>query len=360
MRKLIKVVLDCDDVLFKCNSTAVEKLNKEIKSTYKIEDIDKWGILNNDLDKRLQYFADPEFIGNLPLYEGAQSFVKKLCKIAEVCICTNVQPQCAGVRINAIIKAFPEINPANILIGGRKDMLKADIMLDDCMANLEKGNCSYPVLMRRPWNKSETGVLSVSNYDSFLQLVNMIKSNTEQEEKYASIVLVGPSGSNKNRLAQLLCKSDSRFVKVKSYTDYRGGENSFFYNVCNKNEFTEMLANKEFFETSSYGGYLYGTKKEDVQQVLDAGKIPVMVLDINGAITMKNTFSSLNVFVKTSKDCCVRSILNNKSYTEEEKVQRILSIDSEYKNEELCDLTLYESDSLFKLVNMFSEKAAGF
>lgn len=57
----------------------------------------------------------------IPLKKGAQNFVKQLTKNHEVFIATSIHPDCAGVRVNEIIQKFPSIDPANILIGQRKD-----------------------------------------------------------------------------------------------------------------------------------------------------------------------------------------------------------------------------------------------
>lgn len=126
-----KIILDCDDVLFGCNEQAIQKLNKEKGTSYKMSDITSWGTHNTGIDERLKYFADPKFVKNQPVYPGAQEFVHKLSKKAEVVIATNVPAQCASVRINVIVKNFPEIKISNILIGARKDLLNADMMLDD-------------------------------------------------------------------------------------------------------------------------------------------------------------------------------------------------------------------------------------
>lgn len=101
-----KIILDCDDVLFGCNEQAIQKLNKEKGTSYKMSDITSWGTHNTGIDERLKYFADPKFVKNQPVYPGAQEFVHKLSKKAEVVIATNVPAQCAGVRINAIVKNF--------------------------------------------------------------------------------------------------------------------------------------------------------------------------------------------------------------------------------------------------------------
>lgn len=343
MRKSFKVVLDCDDVLFQCNEASITKLNSEEGTNYTINDITDWGFLGNDLDKRLSFFTDPEFMENLPIYEGAKEFVKKLSKKAEIFIMTNVAPNIAGIRINSIIKNFPEINPANIIIGGRKDLLKADIMLDDNMMNLEKACCSFPVLMRRPWNYNQTGVLSITNYDEFLKLVDIVKDNQNKDENYSAVVLIGPSGSNKNEIADKLVEKG--MVRIKPYSTKENGN----YTTVKKEAFYEMMSQKDFFETSSYAGNLFGTKKKDIETVIKSGKKPVLVLDINGAIAFKNEFNSLNVFVNVGKDKCIKSILRS-DYSEEEKIHRILSIDSELKNEELCDLTITDESQIIKIM----------
>ena len=97
------------------------------------------------IDERLKYFNDPDFISSLRPINGAQEFVKKLSTIAEILISTDVKPQCAGSRFYSIIRDFPEIPPKNIIIGGRKDLLVADMSLDDGIHNLENSRVDYPV-----------------------------------------------------------------------------------------------------------------------------------------------------------------------------------------------------------------------
>ena len=166
MKKRLKIVLDCDDVLYECNNEGIKKLNEKYGSEYKLSDIKEWGLTGTLLDKRLEFYDDPKFIRDLPLIEGAKDFVRKLSEKAELFICTAVQPNCASERLASIIENFPEIKVSNIMIGGRKDMISADMMLDDCILNLEKANVTYPVLMQRPWNANgNAGILSVNGYD---------------------------------------------------------------------------------------------------------------------------------------------------------------------------------------------------
>ena len=319
MRKLLKVILDCDDVLFMCNQRAVERLNLVNDTHYSINDINRWGILGNELDERLKYFSEPPFMGSLPLYPGAKEFVSELSKKAEVVIATNVQPKCAGARVNAIIRNFPEIKPSNILIGARKDLLKADMMLDDAPQNLEAANVEYPVLFRQPWNYGKTGLFSVS---------------LNQESDYDAIVLVGPSGSGKKELAERLISKNPKIQRISSYTTKNSGLN---YHHVTTAEFEAMRS--EFFETSSYMGHLYGTKEEDIREAMDIGKIPLLIMDINGMIAMKAKFKTLAVYVHADRETCIRDLLS-RELPIEELVQRLAALDLEMRNEQFCDITL--------------------
>ena len=348
-KKLLKVVLDCDDVLYTCNQEAINKLNNEYLTNFKKEDISSWGNMNSLLDERMKYFSDPEFIGELPLYDGAKEFVRALSKVAEIFICTNVSPNCAGVRIASIINNFPEIDPGNILIGGRKDMLHADVLLDDAVHNLQNTNVSYPVLFRQPWNRDTTGLISVSSYGEFLSFVNMIRMPQAEVSNPDVLTFIGPSGSGKTTVMNALLKRYKHLKRVVSYTTrpLRWGEiKDLDYHYVSEKEFLEMMDRGEFFETSSYMGHYYGTTYKDIEKLQDSGYMPVFVLDINGAIAVKKHFkNAMNIFVKRNKDDCIRSILE-RNVSIDEKVRRISSLDAEMKNEEFADKAFENKGSL--------------
>lgn len=217
----MKVILDYDDVLNECNEEAIRKLNKEYGYSYCLEDITNWGILENELDKRIPYFVQPKFVRNIPIREGARKLVCELLKRhCEIFIATSVPSQCAGVRIADIIRNFPGIDPGNILIGSRKDILVADILLDDCYFNIEHSNVRYPVLFRKPWNAQYTGVPAVSDYKEFLKLVDMLLDSKNKLNRFQNpniFILVGPSASGKSTVQEELLKTE-KFIRTKSCT----------------------------------------------------------------------------------------------------------------------------------------------
>lgn len=341
MIKQFRVILDADDTLFKCNSEAIKKLNDEYGCHFTVNDITSWGLLNNELDNRLKYFKDPIFIKNLPLMKGAKEFVHKLSEKAEIFVCTNVNPECVFARFSAIIENFPEIKPENIIFGGRKDLLIADMMLDDALHNLEKANVKYPVLFQQPWNFENNSILSVDGYSQFLELVEIIKNaSTMKKERVQMVSIIGPSGSGKHCIVNEICKN-SLFEKVKAYST---NPNNTSYNYIPMEEFTNAKLNDFFTETSIYCGNYYGIRREDINYILQKGKIPIMVLDINGAMTVSSLYNSLNVFVSASKEDCIKNIIQDDSLSLCQKTQRIIALDLEQKNENLCDITVTKND----------------
>lgn len=338
MRKF-RVILDCDDVLFKCNEIAINMLNQERNTEYTLYDITSWGLTGTEIDDRLKYYEQESFFENLPVIEGAKEFVKALSKKAEIFICTNVPLKMASVRAEAIKENFPEIKPENILIGSRKDLLKADMMLDDCIDNLIGSNVDYPVLMQRPWNyNGNSGLLSVDGYQQFLELVDTIRRADEEPESYQAITLIGPSGTGKGKLAQKL-EETGQFQTVKVYTT-RATKKFVGLTMA---DFMNRKEKGFFSETSTYMGAFYGICYEDVYRIIEDGYIPIFTVDVNGAMAVGKEFRTLNVFVKSSKEDCIRSVLE-KNLSLEETTARIAAIDSELKNEELCRMTVNNSD----------------
>ncbi len=126
---MLKIILDCDDVLYRTNESALERLNEEQETSYGLEDITKWGTISKELDCRMKYFQDSEFIRSLPVYDGASEFIACLMKFGDVILATSVSPRCATARLDAIRRDFPMVNPGNVLICNEKSHISGDFML---------------------------------------------------------------------------------------------------------------------------------------------------------------------------------------------------------------------------------------
>jgi guanylate kinase len=109
-------------------------------------------------------------------------------------------------------------------------------------------------------------------------------------------------------------------------------------------KFFAMMENGEFFETTMYAGNGYATKKEDAESILKGKKIVLTVMDICGAMSVKTNYSNVaTVYIKRPKSELLRSILTTGGDIEN-MVKRIISIDDERRNEEICDYAVDDPD----------------
>lgn len=352
----LSTALDVDDLLMECIPYAVKLANEKYKfdPPISISEINRWGKLGNRADVIFEYFNDPEFYKNQPVIKGAKEFVRKLSQMTEVFISTSIPPEFMGIRAKRIMEEFPEIPPTNIYMGSRKDKISTDILFDDGMHNVFKSNASYPVLMRRPWNQSATGMLAVNNYDEFLKLVEVItKSYSVARPEFKEpgiLILVGPSGSGKTKVAGKLYQQLNSFDKLISYTtkDESALKVNDWYNYITLEEFNEMYHNGEFFESTMYAGHGYGSKKSDVDKILNQGRNVLCTMDICGAMAVKTLYDNvITVYIKRDRKTLIETILKKKT-SNEDKVNRIISIDAERQNQDICDYVVEDTGDYLK------------
>lgn len=348
---MLKVIIDYDDVLNDCNQAAIEKLNKEEGTRFLLSDIHKWGITRTLLDKRIEYFKDPLFMSTVPLRKGAKKFIKQLSKRYEVFIATSVHPDCAGVRVNEIIHEFPCVRPENILIGQRKDLLMADVLLDDAYHNICSSLVKYPILYKRPWNEHITGIPKIESYEEFLNTLLILDRN--KRPTYKNIfILVGPSASGKSSLVDKLMQKDCNISKTISYTTRPPRYRSEPYNFISVEEFNQLKKTNFFVETTEYKGAFYGTAYSDLEQFRYIGKKLIAIMDINGALNVKRHYpdNTSLLYIDRPKEDCIRSILQ-RTISIDEIVSRISSIDEEQKNKKFCDYIIQNNKDLNNTVN---------
>ena len=327
-----KIGLDWDDVTAPFNSEAIAMANEKyaFDPPLALEEITSWENTGRTSVIK-EFYMSEELYKRQVVSEKTKKCVRKLMEIADVYFITAAYPQFMGIRAAQILEAFPELPPENIILGNAKNLVQFDIVLDDAIHNILESPATYPVLMRKPWNWKMTGLLSVNNMSEFVllveQIINAAMYRSHEIKVPAVLALVGPSGSGKSRIAKKL-REDEIFESPLTYCTKQSNK----HNYLTEEEFSKQ----NFFEKTRYAGIQYGTKKEDIQAVLDRGHFAVMPLDMCGAIAMKRHFPTAIIYVNKDKEALIKDILEE-DYTTEEKTLRLLSIDAEKRNREICD-----------------------
>lgn len=338
--------IDVDDVLMPFVPIACELANEENPGlNASPEDIKNWGFAGNKkIDVVSQYYGDIRTYERQHASDEAKEFIKKLMKKGKVYIITAVSPRFMGIRAEQIRREFSDFPEENIIMGSNKSIVKFDITLDDGPNNILKSCAKFPVLFRQPWNQSLSGMLSVNNYEEFFQMIEQIKSSMVEDKQIpvvpSVIALVGPSGSNKNELAKAL-EEKGLAERVFSYATGAVNDNDNHWKVSE-----EQYNETDFVSKTVYAGVKYGIHRCDIEKYIKNGtkcKNVVIPTDICGAIALKRSYPTTIIFCRRSRENMIASILE-KNMSNEEKKWRLLSMENELKNEELCDYAIRTED----------------
>ena len=143
------------------------------------------------------------------------------------------------------------------------------------------------------------------------------------------------------RRAPSLCEQPG-FRKPQTTTTRKPSENKSAgsYRFVSEEEF--LSEQDQFIETTVYSNHFYGTSASQIDPIVQAGEIAVIPIDICGAVTIKNLYKSkvLLVFMEREKEAILRNILD-RNISVEDKVRRIMSIEFENRNVELCDFAVH-------------------
>jgi guanylate kinase len=351
-KNVFNVALDFDEVLCPCTELAVQVKQQELQFNppLSLNEITEWAPSGKRTDCIIDCFDKPWFFEMQKPYPGAQDFIRELVKKANVFILTAVAPEIMGIRAKTILKYFPEIPSENIILTSAKSVVDIDVLLDDGAHNILATRAKYPVLMRRPWNHHISGILAVNNYDEFLHLVDEIKDRYIEppidKSKPKVVALVGPSGSGKNEIADRLEKAN--FKKPISYTtrERMETETEGEYHFITEEAFQQMKAEKKFFESTMYANCAYGIVRKDIEDIIASGKNVVVPIDMCGAIGLKSSFENVvTIYIDRNKRQLLKTILDRPS-SNEDKINRIISIDAEERNSEICDYVVDNKTSI--------------
>jgi len=116
------------------------------------------------------------------------------------------------------------------------------------------------------------------------------------------IVLAGPSAVGKTTVMKhmLSCYPELEFVHSATTRAPRGDGFDSEYIYLTEAEFRAHIERSEMLEYTEFGGNLYGTPRSEIDRIAEIGKIPLLILDINGVESLKKGsfgFSTFSVYI---------------------------------------------------------------
>ena len=138
------------------------------------------------------------------------------------------------------------------------------------------------------------------------------------------IVVSGPSGAGKDTICnKLISESDNVWLSISMTSrNPRGNEvegKEYFF--VTKEEFEQRIQNGEFLEYAMYNNNYYGTPKDKIEDYLNKGIDVILVIDIQGAINIKNLIpTALFIFIMPPDMKTLKQRLINRKTESKEKV----------------------------------------
>ena len=190
------------------------------------------------------------------------------------------------------------------------------------------------------------------------------------EKEYHKIILItAPSGSGKTSIVNYLMKKIPTLAFSISATtrpprkNEKHGKDYYFISA---EDFKEKIHNKEFLEWEMvYEGKYYGTLKAEISRIWKENKVPVLDIDVQGAIHVQQQYpiNTMAIFVQApSFEELKRRLQSRGSETEETLKARLnkSSFEMTFKNHFKHIIVNKEFDSACKeaeiIIDQFLKK----
>lgn len=165
-------------------------------------------------------------------------------------------------------------------------------------------------------------------------------------------LILGPSGSGKGTVLEVLRKNHPEFVFPLSCTTraMRPGEkDGEVYHFVNKEEFQRLMAAGDFLEWAVvHGENYYGTLKDEILKPLEQGKTVIREVDVQGLRSIRELIPKENlrsIFLTVDGwDTLRRRILKRSELPEEELQRRRQSFMSEMEWQKECDIVIVSTE----------------
>ncbi len=187
------------------------------------------------------------------------------------------------------------------------------------------------------------------------------------EEQFKKIIVItAPSGAGKTSITHKLMQAFpvlSFSVSCATRQPRANEKDGKDYYFISEEEFKTRIKQKDFAEWEMvYEGKYYGTLKEELERIWLAGKVPVLDIDVKGAIHVQQQYpvNTLSIFIEPpSISELQRRLTQRGTETDDSLAARISKAGYEISFKEHFDKTIV-NDDLSRACNEAEEIVASF
>ena len=186
----ITILIDVDDTIEDLCGAWCKQLNNKYGTNVQKEDVTDWDIHKFfPMLTREQVFEPihrDDFWKAVEPKQDAIEYVKRLLDEGfQVYLCTSTDYRNVWAKYEYVIKPhFPYIEWSNVIIAYKKQMVKADFLIDDGIHNLEGGEY-IKILMTAPHNKfydaTANGIYRVNNWKEIYKIIHKYVETQNKE-----------------------------------------------------------------------------------------------------------------------------------------------------------------------------------
>lgn len=154
----------------------------------------------------------------------------------------------------------------------------------------------------------------------------------QPEKQYNKIVIItAPSGSGKTSIVKHLLKRFPQLafsVSATTRPPRKDEQNGVDYYFVDEKEFEKNIQEKQFLEWEMvYEGRYYGTLKSEMSRLWSLNKVPVLDLDVHGAIYVMQQYpvNTIAIFIQAPSIEALKSRLLSRGSETEESLQTRLA-----------------------------------
>ena len=177
----MRILVDMDDTLEQLLKAWVNRVNEKFGRQATLEDIVDWNVAKAypGLTRKEVYDVtyEPGFWESVEPMPGAAEALKHfMAEGHEVYVVTATEPEHVEEKMNRLLfRYFPFLTWSQVILTGRKQLIRGDVLIDDGIHNLEGGDYKkilFTAAHNRFYDAEAHGMIRVNTWEEAVEVID--------------------------------------------------------------------------------------------------------------------------------------------------------------------------------------------